>query len=140
MLEMGTSGLMSGEGKRVGMHYDSGTAPFLDSTPRLRSSSSVSTAEDLKASGVVKLELLIAEQLALHAKTQGRGFSSRPLVQRRSSGGKGAVAARTLGSFSAEARIEGGQDPKTERTPLFIVFPSLSRIPSEFSCLCGAPE
>jgi hypothetical protein len=32
MLETGTSGLMSGEGKRVGMQYDSGTAPFLDST------------------------------------------------------------------------------------------------------------
>jgi hypothetical protein len=32
MLEMGTSGLMSGEGKRVGMQYGVGTAPFLDST------------------------------------------------------------------------------------------------------------
>ena len=32
MLEMGTSGLMSGEGKRVGYQFGSDTAPFLDST------------------------------------------------------------------------------------------------------------
>jgi len=32
MLEKGTSGLMSGEGKRVGMQSGVGSAPFLDST------------------------------------------------------------------------------------------------------------
>jgi len=32
MLETGTSGLMSGEGKRVGLPVGSDHAPFLDST------------------------------------------------------------------------------------------------------------
>src|SRR5262249_20424342 len=37
MLETGTSGLMSGEGKRIGRPVRlPGTAPFLDSTPDVR--------------------------------------------------------------------------------------------------------
>ena len=61
MLEKGTSGLMSGEGKRVGMQSGVGSAPFLDSTP----SFALPHGENVLSKAFCKAEAMIASRLAL---------------------------------------------------------------------------